>query len=256
MVLFGGDIHGQWQHIVSSIKKYKISDSAIFIAGDIGIGFDYWQKYKKTILYYSDIFHRKNIRIYCIRGNHDDPHFFSGNYDTFNIKFLPDYSIIEEENIRVLCIGGGVSIDRIERNGYLSHIGRISNNKIYHDWWYDENAQYDSDAIEKITGRIDAVVTHVSPNKSHVDSSLSSVVEMYAKRDELLVSDLLKEEETMKKIRSHILKKNLGIKCWFIGHYHHYKKVYEDGINYIYLDIENDFMNKKYKFENIDLYKK
>ena len=51
-----------------------------------------------------------------VRGNHDDPSYFQEEkicYERF--RCVPDYSVIQACGLDILCVGGGVSIDRLAR---------------------------------------------------------------------------------------------------------------------------------------------
>jgi UDP-2,3-diacylglucosamine pyrophosphatase LpxH len=58
---------------------------------------------------------KKNITMYAIRGNHDNPAFFKGDHILSNLKLLPDYTVLDLEGKKILLVGGAVSVDRVPR---------------------------------------------------------------------------------------------------------------------------------------------
>src|SRR6056297_2566947 len=155
LLIFGGDIHDKYYIILNFIEKYEIKNSAIIIAGDFGIGFKHPLKEKSKLKKLNYKLLESNNTIFVVRGNHDDPSYFYGNNDKTNIKFVPDYTVLNINNQNILCVGGAVSIDRVNRESYTEGRGR--------DWWSNEIFNYDPKKIETLTN-IDVVVTHSAPN--------------------------------------------------------------------------------------------
>ena len=121
-----GDIHGHFDIIKNQIKTYKITDSVIIFAGDIGLGFEKTEHYKQIFPKLNKVMKMQGNVLLFVRGNHDDPSYFQEekiNYS--NIKSIPDYSVInfyqdwddemkESPKFSILCVGGGISIDNTD----------------------------------------------------------------------------------------------------------------------------------------------
>lgn len=202
MILMCGDIHGEWRKLVFNLtERYKIKNASVFILGDIGMGFD--NSYKYDFQRISKKLEKNDITLYSIRGNHDDPRYFNGDLkvNTYpRIKFLKDYEVIEVEGVRILPIGGAISIDkdwRLEEE-------RSSKKKIY---WEDEDIIRES----KFDINVDVVISHESP------LSFDPILI----RDKDLNENLYKSILNSRKYLDTVLL-NISDNCkrWYFGHYH------------------------------------
>lgn len=221
-----GDIHGEFGLLKFKIKDNNLKDSVIIIAGDCGFGFEKYQYYVDTYNSVKRYLKENNVTVLFVRGNHDDPDYFSENKIDFPYwKTLQDYSVLTfldgEIEHNVLCIGGAISIDRITRiDVNIKNESRYgSHKKVY---WSNEPPVYKPDIIDEIAEDniiINSVVTHTSPkfapllNKNHIQA--------YLLMDEDLEHSLNYERETMSKIYYHIIKNNKHkLKLWCYGHFH------------------------------------
>ena len=116
-IIVCGDIHGEFNALVNKVcVQYDIHDSIIIVAGDCGFGFE-------RVGYYDNIYKRNRKRleehnnyILMIRGNHDNPSYFTDKYINYkHFMTIEDYSVINAAGRSVLCVGGAVSIDRQSR---------------------------------------------------------------------------------------------------------------------------------------------
>jgi UDP-2,3-diacylglucosamine pyrophosphatase LpxH len=204
-LIFLGDIHGQWNLIKRQVKFFDIKDAYIIQVGDFGIGF-HKPNYDKTELEFLNKYLRtKNVHVYVVRGNHDDPQPFIDHRNYGNIEFLPDYTELTILGLNYLFIGGAVSIDRNHRK--MKQLG----------WFENEGLVYDSDKIAKCRD-IDVVITHTSPEYVY-PMKFGDIVYHYAKQDGFLLDDLRTERALMTKICDE-LRINNDIKEWYYGHFH------------------------------------
>lgn len=203
-LLFLGDIHGKFSIIEKCIGQYDLKNSDIIQLGDFGIGFN--EKSEMKILSDLDIYlSYKDIVIYVVRGNHDDPKFFNSNITNFNnIKFVADYSVLDIGGKNILFLGGAVSIDRKIRVKGVS-------------WFEGEQLPFDIDKINSIRG-VDIVVSHTSYDYSGISLS-SNIVNQFKEYDDKLIDDIKLEKENFLKTFD-ILLKNNDIKYHYFGHYH------------------------------------
>lgn len=239
-IIFVGDIHGDINQIAFHQKLHKLTDTLYIQVGDFGIGFKNKYKEVQTLEYYNNIFKNKNNFLYAIRGNHDQPSYFTGDFDTSNIKLVPDYTVhtfnINEQNINILFMGGAVSIDRIDRKGYLSN-GEVGN-----DWWKGEEFYFDNEKLKKFDN-IDIIVTHTSPDIC-LPFGKSSIVETYKQYDHCLEADLKHERELLTETYN-ILKEKNNLKYWFYGHFHNTFQDIKNDTKFICVD-KNSFYSVQY----------
>ncbi len=223
MILLG-DIHGDFQTIVNFARKNKSEEPQYLIqVGDFGAGFH--KNFLVDMEYLNDELREANITLYVIRGNHDNPIFFNGEYEWPNLKLLRDYTTMVIEGKRILFVGGAISIDRLQRKENIS-------------WWEDETFNYNEELLETFEG-IDIVVTHSSPNFVF-PQTFNHLVMSYAAYDPNLLNDLTLERQRFNEMYKILVNKN-DIKHWFYGHFHTTKsETYENtrfnvlGINYFY----------------------
>lgn len=212
-----GDLHSNIHHMRLDIDRKSISDTYIFQVGDFEIGFNNPKKEMQRISIINDYLKERNIVMYVIRGNHDDPEYFKGNHLFTNLQFLPDYSIIEIEDHKILCVGGAISPDRKYRkmeSDMMSKVGLIPN------WWEDEGFVLKEDLIKDLKD-IDVVITHTTPSYCKPNGKFPATFNNYFKSDPTLKEEMIKERENLSKLFE-ILNKNNNIKYHFHGHFHKY----------------------------------
>ena len=77
-IYFTGDIHGEFMPLVFVLtKRYNLSDCSVIVCGDIGMGFYKFNYYIDTFKTMNKKLAKKNIQLYLIRGNHDNPDYFN-----------------------------------------------------------------------------------------------------------------------------------------------------------------------------------
>lgn len=224
-MIFIGDIHGNTQSLVYQIELSNIRNEILIQVGDFGAGFKSKdldiENYKRL----SEFLCNRNISLYAIRGNHDNPHYFDGQWNFPNVKFLPDYSIFTFEDLKILFIGGAISIDRIYKLE-----GK--------DYWKKEEFVLDGKLLSELKG-IDVVVTHSAPMFCNPIGVEARIVNDFAAVDITLKKELIKERSELSTAYK-ILKKNNNIKYWAYGHFHMSNNFTIDGTNFIALNI-NEF---------------
>jgi UDP-2,3-diacylglucosamine pyrophosphatase LpxH len=225
-----GDIHCELSNLVwKAVRQLKIRHADILIVGDFGAGFG---RPKSMDVAYARIcpeLKENDIRLYTIRGNHDDPAFFDGSHDYERLRFLPDHRTIELCGKKIYPIGGAVSTDidlvdpltrksRRMQNDALIRFG--SSKRI---WWPDETPVQ---ITENLPESADIIASHDAPlsfepplmRDAHVrDNTWQKVVESRRYLDFVL--------RTVKPSQ------------WFYGHFHnHYEGIFQ-GTHYLGIDI-------------------
>lgn len=238
MILILGDIHGNFNFLKHQIQTKKITDCTIIQVGDFGIGFNYKENDEQTLNSLNDFLKDVNVTMLAIRGNHDNPSFFNGDYDLSNLKLLPDYTTLNLEGHNFLFVGGAVSVDRTERikenNSNIKYGGR---KRCY---WDKEIFEYRRE-ITKNLRDIDVVITHTAPDWCYPNNKLGfgKFVEDWAKYDSGLIGDLSFERNQMTNLFLDLYENN-KIKKHFYGHFHKSYFDTHNGVDHHLLDI-NEF---------------
>lgn len=217
-----GDIHGEF----GVINKTGISHCNVIQVGDFGLGFS--KKDMQTMEYWNESWKSRDIHVYAIRGNHDEPKYWDGTYKDrwSNIHLVPDYTMLELEGESWLCIGGATSIDRVFR-------------KQDRDYWKDEVFNYDEEKLEKVLkdcGGADYVVTHTAPQFCYPIHT-NAMVNSYCGRDTHLRLELQVERELMTRAHN-IICSHKKPKAWFYGHFHASVTEVIDGVKFKLLGVD------------------
>ena len=234
-VIVSGDIHGDFRSLVFKLCiQYGCTDTLLIVAGDCGFGFEKPGYYE---LVYKDVAARlgkANNWIVFVRGNHDDPAYFSEErIDHTRWRTVPDYSVISAAGNNLLCIGGATSIDRYKRMklNVRYHIKDVSY------YWPDEAPVFRPDELESIPDglMIDTVVTHTAP--SFCEQNTHVGLESWAEWDSSLLEDVAVERATMDQIYECIKRHGHPIRKWYYGHFHQSWNGLFDGTQFSMLDI-------------------
>lgn len=214
-MLFLGDLHGSISHILYSLKRMNKDQGTIVQVGDFGIGFNNEETDLKNLSILDEALGIWNKKIYIVRGNHDNPRFFKGEFrDKLNKKFenvyfIEDYEVLEIEGKKIVFIGGGISIDRTHR-------------KEGDTYWKEEAVVFDQYKLDQIMNNnteLDIIVTHSAPNWCFPKGIDAPIVRGYIKVDEDLKQDLIDERETLG-VLFDMLNEKYKFKYHFYGHFH------------------------------------
>jgi hypothetical protein len=249
-----GDIHGKINITISEINRIGIENTYILQVGDFGIGFKNIVKESYRMKFLNDYLLSRNIIMYAIRGNHDDPKFFRNTWkeeilrynieekkyseiiieqalnrieDLTNIIFVEDYSVLEILGKKILCVGGAISIDRKKRIENLS-------------WWKDEPLYLNEEKLRNI-GQVDYLCLHMAPSTilSYVKYRIPEHSDMKSlkERDEYLATDMIYESHVAETIYQHVLNQG-NLTKFFCGHYHRsvHTKIFDLQVSVIDID--------------------
>lgn len=219
------DVHGAWNLVIYQIRQHNIRDSVFIFCGDVGIGFERLEHYTNHVIpeLYKVLKKFNNIFIW-VAGNHDDPKYFEQQLiNTKYVKTIPNYSVINACDKNILCVGGGISIDRLPRQQNDSV--RLVKYMRYHDcsyeiaakecplsYWSDEYVKY----RPKVDQTIDIICTHTAPSFCFPNDK-GGIVAAFAEYDSELIKDIDEERATMDRIYEDY--KN-EVKYWYYGHFH------------------------------------
>lgn len=234
---FLGDTHGM-RPVFSIIDRLKIENSHIIHVGDFGLGFVSIMRDIKNLEVVDEMLMDTNNHLYVVRGNHDNPIFWDKSKGLnlpklHNLHLIDDYSVITVEGKKILCVGGGISIDRQIRK----------DDKPYPSWWKDEEFKYDPLKINKIANsedRIDIVVTHTAPSFCYPRGVDAPIVNDWH-GIELQHGNNLKNELIYERKQVDILHTTITSAYkpthWFYGHFHTSKTEVIKGVKFQALNI-------------------
>lgn len=215
-------IFGSFDGMVSfENTNFMYSDALIISNGDNHIGFNEDSFYEKTFIKINEILAKNNTTLLLVRGNNDDPSFFSEEKINFsNVKTIPDYSVILTKIGNLLCVGGGISNDRIWRQKQEKRLSTISPDKKKRLYWENEGACFNEDEMKAISDsklKISGVISHMPP--TFVTTELSCLKTNWCINDPNLLKDIEKSRLVMDKIYRNLNEQNNHILFWFFSHY-------------------------------------
>ena len=249
---FIGDIHGEFKAIKKWIKSNKLSNCNLVFCGDFGFGFTSIQENIKTLTKTEKVCIENDVDCFILRGNHDDPSYFNRETPIFEFKkihLLSDYTVIQTPEHNILCIGGAVSVDRVNRIAAYEHDIEVLMKRRHYKletarrkaklyWWPDEVFVYSSqivDELKKANIKIDTVATHSAPDFCQPLTNPKAIG--WTRLDRELENDLYEERKSFTELYKHLIANGNTIINWFYGHYHaHYFEIIE-GTKFYGLDM-------------------
>jgi hypothetical protein len=246
-ILFSGDFHagscGELQYITKTnlIKKYGIKTynkiNCHIILGDGG--FMWHDNFVSDRKNYNTLMLRK-FPVFCVMGNHEPIYglmnkeevdigigekVYKINNNPF-VAYLKRGKIYNIDGIKMLVLGGALSIDKSSRKPYIS-------------WWSEEYWSHDEkDNLFKLLKKdnsFDVVISHTGPQ--WVNKKLFGDIFLIRKKFKDEVAEL-----------NDIIDGKIKFKEWFFGHFHEERHFYDGdkkrGFRCIYNDNEVIEKNK------------
>ncbi len=228
-LLYLGDLHGNFNIISQYVTRFDIRDAYIIQVGDFGVGFKTLVKEKRQLDDINTALIKRNVIVYAIRGNHDQPSYFENDpFGLSNIKLVKDYTVLNLVGKNILCIGGAISIDRTVRYTKRQLEGDYTTNIGVDSWWKDEGFNYDDSKLVDLRD-INIVVTHTTPDYCWPDNSngFAPIVNDFASMDKTLKTELLDERRRMT-LAFQTIKMYNDIEYAYNGHFHanHVTEIY------------------------------
>ena len=228
-LMYLGDIHGNFNIISQYVTRFDIRDAYIIQVGDFGVGFKTLVKEKRQLDDINTALIKRNVIVYAIRGNHDQPSYFENDpFGLSNIKLVKDYTVLNLVGKNILCIGGAISIDRTVRYTKRQLEGDYTTNIGVDSWWKDEGFNYDDSKLVDLRD-INIVVTHTTPDYCWPDNSngFAPIVNDFASMDKTLKTELLDERRRMT-LAFQTVKMYNDIEYAYHGHFHanHVTEIY------------------------------
>lgn len=238
-----GDIHGMFDTLLYHIRRCDMKDCAIVACGDIGLGFATEKGSQDELKRVNKKLKECSITLLLFRGNHDDPAYFNRPVSFVNLSnviILPDYALVtfvncddERETLNVLCVGGGISVDRISRKRRMTVAAKqyqiytgctyeTAVAKIRHEYWENENIIFDENQLSQLPDSkevpIQCVCTHTCPSFTYplTKDGIASFLAL----DKNLSTDLDTERGNVDKLYHWLKEHNHPVENWCYGHFH------------------------------------
>lgn len=213
-IYFLGDVHGQFSELIDLIYELP-KNSLIIQVGDLGLGFG------QDFRFFTNVHEELTLResyIKTIRGNHDDPTYWSQQMEQYpQIQLVRDFTIQNINGLNFYFVGGGVSADRSMRIDGKSY-------------WTDEVANFTE--YEKPLELIDVLVTHDTPIECFPEGVETPLMKYYSEFDKELVTDIEAHRSNLSKIY-----KDVNPKYHVYGHYHQSKLTKNEYTGQIHLSL-------------------
>lgn len=210
MIYITGDTHRNFSRLYGLEVS---SDDMLIILGDSGINYCLNEEELK----YKDYLTKFKIKLFCIRGNHEERPENINTYkevDMFggkvfveeafpNLIFAKDGEVYNIDGKSILVIGGAYSVDKDYRIMYG------------HKWFKDEQltTKEMNDILAKVESKhFDIVLTHTCPYKYEPREVFMSGI------------DQSKVDKSMEYFLDEI-EENLDYAKWYCGHYHTEKQI-------------------------------
>lgn len=252
-IYFVGDLHGNFHWLKAYIERYNLTNCSLVFCGDVGLGFRDLNSWFGWIqgLKLDKCLKKRKIECFFVRGNHDNPNWFDDKTLTTSIfKAVSDYSVISTDSHNILCVGGGISIDRSDRriqnqlaiHRYLKYHphATVAEAKVLggQEWWENEPPFFDETAISKLTLQIDTVCSHVAPTWLPPEPIWAKT--KWTEVDPDLNQDCLEERQVLDKVLETLSQNQHPLANVFYGHYHRYLTTEARGITGHLLDMARD----------------
>jgi len=224
-VFLVGDIHGEWANLADRLRQRNARGTTILQVGDFGVGFLKPNDERRRLERLDQALEVRDLTLYAIRGNHDDPAYFAPNrgHPWERIHFVPDYTLLTVGRQRILCVGGAISIDRRQRQASVSY-------------WPDEGFVFDLKALQglDLTG-LSAVLTHTAPSFAP-PLRWSRLVWDAVESDARLAEDLHAERAALDALYAAVTEW-CAPQWWAYGHFHARGTVHQTGTEFVLLDV-------------------
>ena len=201
-----GDTHGHWLRFFQDVERLDIRDALVIHVGDVGVGFSSQEGEYTKLHNLNKKLAERNINMIAIRGNHDEPQYFSDNTTFSHLELLRDYTTREINGEKFLFVGGAISVDRYYRSSGI-------------DYWPEEAFVLDEEKAQKC----DVLITHTAPSWIGPSHHNGFCVQFFG-NDPKLKEELGEEREKMNRLFELTRPNHL-----FCGHFHTSECKYNSG---------------------------
>lgn len=229
MVVKLGDIHGNYSVLLTLLENIP-EGSTVLQVGDFGAGLkiidienEWFEMIKETL-------EERDQRLFVVRGNHDDPSYFKGNYMFGRFNLVPDYHVENIEGQNYLFMGGAISIDRM----------KLIEGK---DHWHDATFNLNMIIVERLRN-INVVVSHNAPDFLHPILPTPIVLkhhhgdkDLKIPPDPTLLIDIKRERMHLTHAFKELKRNNPELIEYYYGHFHHSHVDYIEDVKFKLLAI-------------------
>jgi hypothetical protein len=108
-----GAVHGCWYELTACLVAASVHDQHLVQVGDFGLGFGHAHTEARQLALLDRHLVQSGCRLWTIRGNDDPARWAPDAPQPWQaIRLVQNYSVIEVEGKRLLCVGGAISVDR------------------------------------------------------------------------------------------------------------------------------------------------
>lgn len=235
-----GDIHAEQGEFFHNVKEQNIRNSNIILLGDVGVGFEL-EPPEKFFGYFSKMLKARNNRAYLIRGNHDNPSFWSDETKKHIESKYENVTMLQQGFVNIngdlfYVYPGAVSIDRIIRtegtwwfrDERVAPIDKMDISyqwtELYEDEYIKQYGELDNNGEE--FKPIKGVLGHTGPRPNNLDDGQ---LQRRCLKDKRLIDDVNEEAQFVYNVMDGVLYVNDMVKqmnqseCnpwYFFGHFH------------------------------------
>lgn len=207
-----GDIHGDFSVIKRACARGDLDDHLLIQVGDFGLGFGNANTERLAMESLNGGLEESDCDLWVIRGNHCNPHYYTGEKKSefekaySRIKLIEDYTEAEINGESVLLFGGAVSVDKCFRTEWRT-------------WWEGEHVS----TPPKDLKNYDVIISHTTPS-AMFGVAKDYDLQFWYDRDPTLEYKLDNERARVEEIY-----KAVNPKRWYFGHFHEStSEVHED----------------------------
>jgi predicted phosphodiesterase len=212
-IIFVGDVHRKIGELEARITQADLRGAALIQCGDFGIGFHEPRVEEQWCAQLNAVLRARELNLYVLRGNHDDPAYFGPGTrlpSYGNLHFVPDSSFVRVGDEVILCVGGGISIDRTSRTPGKSY-------------WSGEQVLYEPELLARLPlHEVTMVATHSSPAEAEPHGN-KPTAQWWLEQgiDPSLQADIDAERAALSRVWAAIKKAGGTPRHWVYGHFHY-----------------------------------
>lgn len=214
-MIAAGSIHGKFEQFINNLKGNDIKSENIIQCGNLGLGKNDELNRKQLEFLDRELDHL-HCKMYAVRGNEDNPAYFTGEYTFANLKLVEDYKLLIIGGRKVFFLGGGITM-YVEPEKYFR----------------EENIKIDEKKIAKAADA-DIIVTHVPPPYIFTFEYRINIESKIISEDACLRGKIDRQREALSRIKR-VAALKYPPEYWFSGHYDVQGNTSVSGTNYIHL---------------------
>ena len=202
----------------SQVKAYRprgngrYNNSVIIFTGGSGFGTKNEGFFEDILGKLNEALSKNNANALFVRGAMDDPSFFNEHkLDFSNIKLVEDYSLIKFKGFNILCIGGGVSIDRQWKLEQGKRLGKTM-------YFTKEKSTFNKEELDNILKEYNVACVVTSEAPTFVPPDMESIkASKWTVSDKNLMKDVISQRLIMDSIYNEFILNDKKPYIWAYG---------------------------------------